>query len=683
MISVITAVHSNHVEHLPRAGSSLTGQLPPGQLEWLIQLDGPKWSLPKLPCDLDVQVTANGRALGVSVTRNRALAVSRGGFVFALDADDELLPGALATLSNALLSDPAAAYAIGESLDLLPDGRRLRRFSRRMPNARIDPGGLEELWRRDKVLPLQPGAVLFRREHLLAVGGWPAMAGMEDQDLLLAVAAGQPGIYCPEPVYLYHQHRGQTVRTAEFNQELRLNRSWTDARLRARRRVEGGDPDVLPEGVPIPSADEITQALTSEWQQQAQAQLPDDAASFIELRVHSPAGLRRSLSGARLEIALRDQQVDQAEVLHHSRFGALWTDGDPEDLIEAAGPALLGWELETGDTGHNGFGQVLVDLLTDVLPSDAVEELIQLGAGVDTDFTPWHVRTSREVPAALQALGCQWLDLLVPSVNWRGDDVEADPAVHYRRVRAVWSESWLISLWSATSGAGSSPHRTWGLPTREVIAVDSSVESEVGVRGLHRLVEEVVGHLDWAIESTDIELESWQNDFLRRSAIGDVWLDGADLGRLRRHLSEFGVAIGRNREAVRTLARRARMSTFPEPTRQLIDSKCVEMLDSCARQRDMVITGFELVSSAVASNDARLAEEQALETHARSDRDRQFQQTISVFAALFLAPGLVFAFYGTNVDLPLDRSGASFAFVLCMACALLFLTLLVINRLRR
>jgi glycosyltransferase involved in cell wall biosynthesis len=264
VISVLTAVTPEHVEFLRSAFASLLRQ--EGSWEWIVQIDGTAVDLP-LGGDERVRIADNGRHLGTSITRNRALLRANGHLVLSLDADDELMPGALTRLRGALESQPGAAYALGQTLDLFPDDRRLYRFTRR-PYAPgpLDPGRLESEWRSSKNLFVQPGATLYRRDVVLAAGGWPAVTGMEDQELLLAVALLSPGVYVDEPVYLYRQHAGQTVRTAHFEDEREDNRRWCDARLRALRLAHGADPAALERmTTPIPGPEEMAGFVTDEW----------------------------------------------------------------------------------------------------------------------------------------------------------------------------------------------------------------------------------------------------------------------------------------------------------------------------------------------------------------------------------------------------------------------------------
>lgn len=63
---------------------------------------------------------------GAAAARNAGLRASHGSHVLFLDADDELLPGALAAICSAFRDDPRATVAIGGRLTRWPDGREKR-----------------------------------------------------------------------------------------------------------------------------------------------------------------------------------------------------------------------------------------------------------------------------------------------------------------------------------------------------------------------------------------------------------------------------------------------------------------------------------------------------------------------------------------------------------------------------
>jgi hypothetical protein len=121
-------------------------------------------------------------------------------FVFCLDSDDELAPGALGALADALQASPDAAFAIG-SLELFGAVTDVRSFPP------WDPWRLlyTNHW---------TAAGLFRREQLIAVGGWTLADCYEDWDLLLALAEhGRSPVILDRIVLRYRQHEGARMRT--------------------------------------------------------------------------------------------------------------------------------------------------------------------------------------------------------------------------------------------------------------------------------------------------------------------------------------------------------------------------------------------------------------------------------------------------------------------------------------
>ena len=278
MISVITPVLPAHVDMLADAYESLLRQ--DSDWEWLIQIDGSRESLieehlPGVASDQRVRVAANGEKLGTSATRNRALLRSAGRWVTPLDADDQFFPDAMARLSEPLEGLPDVKFTVGETTDLFPDGKQLARFTRRpyVPGL-LPPGRLEEIWRLYKNLYLQPGAVMYDRTWLVAVGGWPTGTQMEDQDLLFAISTFVFGWYEPRPVYLYRQHRRQTVRSAQFETNRESYRRWSHSRLIALRALRGDDPEELRKlDAPLPTSEEISAFTTPQWQSEIASQV--------------------------------------------------------------------------------------------------------------------------------------------------------------------------------------------------------------------------------------------------------------------------------------------------------------------------------------------------------------------------------------------------------------------------
>jgi glycosyltransferase involved in cell wall biosynthesis len=251
-IAVVTPVHDGALRYLPDAYASLLEQ--DDGWRWFVQLDGAGLDVPEsLHADPRVHVDSNGRRLGTATTRNRALIGSTGELVFALDADDRLLPGALRTLAEGL-GATEAAFAFGRSLSWFEDGRRELFRPVGLDPGLLAPGTLEALWRVRSGVPLHGASLLWRREHLLAHGGWAALAhSSEDFAVVLAAQLRAPALYVDADVVLYRRHEAQTIAAAHYHEHRPRNWRFVHERLLALRRLAG---EPVPEGydvAPVPT----------------------------------------------------------------------------------------------------------------------------------------------------------------------------------------------------------------------------------------------------------------------------------------------------------------------------------------------------------------------------------------------------------------------------------------------
>jgi hypothetical protein len=120
-------------------------------------------------------------------------------YVFPLDADDAVVPGALASLADALDDAPGAALAWGDievwgELDAELEVARS-----------LDPWLLTYL---NDV----PVASLIRRTALEDAGGWSMGSGYEDWDLWLGlVERGYSGVHVPRPTLRYRRRSGRML----------------------------------------------------------------------------------------------------------------------------------------------------------------------------------------------------------------------------------------------------------------------------------------------------------------------------------------------------------------------------------------------------------------------------------------------------------------------------------------
>lgn len=192
--------------------------------------------------ELTLAVFADLEAEGVSVARrpNGGLGAARmtgveatsSDYVFCLDADDRLMPGALAELAGALDRDPSLTVVWGD-YRLFGD-----RSWRQQTAPSLDP------WQVSYQNDI-PASVLIRRTALIDGGGWELAGGYEDWDMLMGLAErGARGQRVPIVAYEYRQHGvrmlgDSATRHADIYDVLRGRHPHLFAdRRRARRRSD-------------------------------------------------------------------------------------------------------------------------------------------------------------------------------------------------------------------------------------------------------------------------------------------------------------------------------------------------------------------------------------------------------------------------------------------------------------
>lgn len=214
-VSVLTPVHRPSPAYLAMLHACLHEQVGV-EWEWVVQVDGGQSLLRRVPAairyDDRVAIEANGRWLGQPTTRNLALARVRAPLLQTVDADDLLLPGALAAGAQALEREPDLGFAFGRTLDLDEDGAR-QPGKNPYPPGRIAPGVLARDWeRRGGSCPIVVASVMWRTACVDAHGGWPASVAGTDVLMLLAIADRHPGRCLDRDTYLYRSHPAQVHR---------------------------------------------------------------------------------------------------------------------------------------------------------------------------------------------------------------------------------------------------------------------------------------------------------------------------------------------------------------------------------------------------------------------------------------------------------------------------------------
>jgi glycosyltransferase involved in cell wall biosynthesis len=179
---------------LPETLASLAAQEP---TELVVVDDG---STDTATLDLLSRLETEGTAVvrkdnsGPAAARMAGVGATTAPYVFALDADDLVAPGALADLADALDRRSDAVMAWGDT-QMFGDA------SVDVPKARtLDP------WQITYVNPI-PTAALIRRDALESVGGWQLELGYEDWDLWMAFAErGWRGVHVDRTVARHRVH---------------------------------------------------------------------------------------------------------------------------------------------------------------------------------------------------------------------------------------------------------------------------------------------------------------------------------------------------------------------------------------------------------------------------------------------------------------------------------------------
>lgn len=224
-ISIITPVYNPTPKLLNEAYESIAVQeLPTSwELEWVVQEDGDSGVAEGiLPKDPRISFR-RGRRGGIALTRNLALANSRGELIKNLDHDDVLTPGVLVRDIELLASNQDVQWTTSRVLDLLPDGTTVG-FDNDPPAGRIEPGTVFEHWKAHNYrLPVHPTTVCIRRPLVTALGGWMGVPGSDDTGMLVAASMISVGYFHSEVGLMYRKWPGQETANARHYEETEWN----------------------------------------------------------------------------------------------------------------------------------------------------------------------------------------------------------------------------------------------------------------------------------------------------------------------------------------------------------------------------------------------------------------------------------------------------------------------------
>lgn len=206
LISVVIPAY-NYGHLLPRALDSVLAQWA-DDLELLVIDDGSRDDTPQVLAGY-VERHPQLRAIrqdngGAAAARNHGIRQARGRYALLLDADDELLPGAIDSLREQVRQHPQAGLFLGAQLSVYPDGRERLRLPTPVPAG--DVCSLVRRYLLEKRISISHGCSLFRRDLLLARPYPETLRSGEDIPVFVHLLVSAPVVTLDTPLAKIHKH---------------------------------------------------------------------------------------------------------------------------------------------------------------------------------------------------------------------------------------------------------------------------------------------------------------------------------------------------------------------------------------------------------------------------------------------------------------------------------------------
>lgn len=197
----------NYAQVLERAVRSVCRQLDSAS-ELLVIDDGSTDDTPDLCQRLKEELPENVRFIrqdnaGAAGARNTGIEQSRHNFLLFLDADDELLPDAFASLRRHLEKNPGSRLVVGGHITCMPDGQERQHLPGTMPE---NPVERVKAYLIDKTFGISNGAFLIHRS-LFARAIYPtSLRNTEDIPVFAQALANPDCSVLPVALARIHRH---------------------------------------------------------------------------------------------------------------------------------------------------------------------------------------------------------------------------------------------------------------------------------------------------------------------------------------------------------------------------------------------------------------------------------------------------------------------------------------------
>ena len=227
-LSIIIPTY-NYASRLPRAIESVLNQLP-ANCELIVVDDGSDDGTPDVLRSFDSFGTREFRWFrqsnaGAAVARNRGLRECRGEDVLFLDADDELLPGAISVIKKLRIIDPTSTVVLGGHVSRHSDGRERTHFQRRVLPAGERQRVLDYLFH--KRINVCHGAMVAKRSMFEQFPYAECLKSREDIPVFVHLVAHGKIAVITEPLVRIYKHKN-SLRHSSTMDELTM-RALVDA----------------------------------------------------------------------------------------------------------------------------------------------------------------------------------------------------------------------------------------------------------------------------------------------------------------------------------------------------------------------------------------------------------------------------------------------------------------------
>jgi glycosyltransferase involved in cell wall biosynthesis len=205
LISVIVPAY-NYAHLLPRALDSVLGQWAE-DIELLVVNDGSRDNTVEVLAAYQVrypqlQVIHQANA-GAAAARNHGIRLARGRYALLLDADDELLADAFASLRLVLKDNPQAGLVLGAQFSVMQDGRERLRLPTPVSGT---PAQLIQRYLLEKKISISHCCTLFRRDLLLQRPYPESLRTGEDIPVFAYLLVSAPVVLTQQPLARIYKH---------------------------------------------------------------------------------------------------------------------------------------------------------------------------------------------------------------------------------------------------------------------------------------------------------------------------------------------------------------------------------------------------------------------------------------------------------------------------------------------